>query len=151
MTVSGGTWQARSVILGINGGRGSLTFAGGTSHVYSNMILSASYCGAIGVVNLTGGALRVTNNAANAVLDVRGGTFTHSGGTLDVDRLIITNSCGHFMHTGGTLITGLITLSTNFLADADADGIDYKWEQDNGLDPLDPTDATLDNDGDGQS
>jgi hypothetical protein len=72
-----------------------------------------------------------------------------TGGLLDIDRLVITNPCAHFMHLGGTLIIGLETLSPDL--DADGDGIPNGYELANGLDPLDPTDASLDNDGDGMS
>ena len=152
MTVSNGTWRARHVIVGpISGSQGSLTVAGGVSIVYSNLTVGNFACTATGIVNVTGGQLRVTNNAANAVLEMRNGTLTQSGGTLDVDRLIITNACARFIHTGGTLIYGILNLSTNAFFDADDDGIDNKWEMDYGLDPLDPADAALDNDGDGQN
>ena len=38
---------------------------------------------------------------------------------------------------------------TPLILDQDSDGIDDRWEAENGLDPSDPTDAQKDNDGDG--
>lgn len=152
MAVSNGTWRARKVSLCSNAGsQGTLTIAGGTGLISSNLIIGEYGCSVTGSVAVTGGQLRVTNNTATAVLEVRSGTLTQTGGTLDIDRLVVTDPCARFIHTGGTLIYGILNLSTNQFFDADGDGMDNKWEMDNGLDPLDPADATLDNDGDGQS
>lgn len=150
MTVSNGLWRARNVIIGnAPGSQGTLTIAGGVSSVYSNVTIGSTNCTASSVVLITGGELHVTNDAVTAMLEVQNGTVIQSGGVLDVDRLVITNPCAHFIHTGGTLIYGLVTLSPDL--DADGDGMANSFEQANGLDPFDPTDATKDNDGDGQN
>ena len=152
MIVSNGTWRARNVIVSpFAGSVGTLTVAGGVSSIYSNLTVGNFGCSSTGIVLVTGGELHVTNNPVTAVLEVLSGTVIQTGGLLDIDRLVVTNPCAHFIHLGGTLITGLVTLSTNRFADADGDGIDNKYEMDNGLDPLNPSDATLDSDGDGQN
>ena len=152
MIVSNGAWRTRNVIIGnMPGSVGTLTVAGGASSVYSNLAIGNSTCTITGAVLITGGELHVTNNPATAVLEVRSGTVIQTGGLLDVDRLIITNPCAHFIHTGGTLIYGILDLSTNQTADVDGDGMLNSYELSHGLDPLDPTDANLDYDGDGQS
>jgi len=152
MTVSNGTWRAMEAFVAeFDGAAGTLAIAGGTNSVTSNLILGTSACTATGIVNVTGGNLFVTNAAGTATLDVRSGTFTQTGGTLEIDRLVVTNACARFIHTGGTLVLDTVVLATNALADADGDGIDTKWEQDNGYDPLDPSDAALDEDGDGKT
>ena len=144
MTVSNGAWRTRLVQIGNDiGSRGTLTIAGGTSSVYSNMILGNFACTATGIVNVVGGNLFVTNDTLDATLEVRSGTFTQSGGTLVIDRIVITNACGRFLFTGGSLATIAQILTGTF--DADGDGIP------NGADPgpFDPTDTGNDADGDG--
>jgi hypothetical protein len=133
----------------VPGSQGALTVAGGVSSVYSDLSIGNTNCTAAGFVFISGGELHVTNDDATGVLEVRDGTLIQTGGLLDIDRLVITNPCAHFMHLGGTLIIGLETLSPNL--DADGDGIPNGYELANGLDPLDPGDANLDNDGDGMS
>jgi hypothetical protein len=104
---------------------------------------------ATGIVTLNGGSLFITNAAHNATLNIIGGTFTLSSGTLMVDEFVMTNSCGHFVHTGGTLIYTSAVLDPN--RDDDGDGIPNGYEQSHGLDPLNTADANADNDGDGFS
>jgi hypothetical protein len=60
-----------------------------------------------------GGQLTVTNAAHTGFIDVRSGEVTLDGGTLQVDKLVMTNSCGSFIHTGGTLIVGSVVLDPN--------------------------------------
>jgi hypothetical protein len=149
MTVSNGTVNTDTVYLGNNpGSGGTLTVAGGTYNVSTWMYLSEVDCSATGVVNITGGSLNVTNSAGTALLQINSGTLTLSGGTLRVDKLVLTN-CAHFVRTGGTLIYGTVVLDPN--DDADGDGIPNGYEQSHGLDPLNPADAALDSDGDGMS
>ncbi len=153
MTVSNGTWHARDVIVGyLSGAQGTLTVAGGTNSIASTLIVGDLACTATGIVNVTSGNLFVTNAAGTATLEVRSGSFNLSGGHVEVDTIILTNSCASFSRTGGTLLYNTAVLVTNnFLADADGDGINNAWEQAAGLDPLDPADAPLDYDGDGKT
>jgi hypothetical protein len=98
------------------------------------------------------GSLCVTNAAHTAYLDVADGQVTESGGLLMVDKLIITNACGHFNRTGGTLQATTVVLAPAL--DADGDGLPNGWEQANGLDPLSSigvNGAGGDPDGDGQT
>ncbi|MGD0649829.1 MAG: fibronectin type III domain-containing protein [Verrucomicrobiia bacterium] len=152
LTQSNGTVLARSLhvsdITASAGGR--FTQVGGTNTVSSDFVIGNCSGGGAGVVTLAGGKLYVTNAAHTATLDVRGGTFTVSGGALVVDRLVVTNACSRFIHTGGTVFF----LSVNYVSsfDADADGLPNGWELANGLDMFDPTGANGSNgdpDGDG--
>ena len=148
MTLSNGTVNTATAFLGDGpGSGGTLTMAGGDFNVGAWMYLSAVDCSATGVVNMTGGNLTITNGGT-ALLQINSGTFNLSGGTLRVDKIVITN-CAQFVHTGGTLIYGSVVLDPN--GDADGDGIPNGYEQSHGLDPLDPSDANKDTDGDGMS
>jgi hypothetical protein len=149
MTVSNGTAFTSDLYLGWNAGSaGTLTVVGGTYNIYDAMYLSPVDCSATGVVFITGGSLNVTNSTGTALLQVNSGTLSLSGGTLRVDKLVLTN-CAHFVRTGGTLIYGSVVLDPN--GDADGDGIPNGYEQAHGFKPLDPADAALDSDGDGMS
>ncbi len=151
MTASNGTTLLRNIVVALtSASQGTLTVAGGKILVYSNLTVGTFDCAATGIVSVTGGQLRVTNDVVTAVLEVRSGTLTQTGGTLDIDRLVITNACGHFIHASGTLITGLVTLGPGL--DADGDGLPNGWEQTHVLDPLSPfgkdgADGDLDGDG----
>jgi len=149
MTVSSGTVAAVSIGLG-PGYWGTLVIQGGAVNVYSNMNLGLPDCGGWGGwAEIDGGDLFVTNAEHNAVLEVLNGAVTLNSGILQVDRLVITNSCGRFVRNGGTLDVGELVLDPNL--DADGDGMPNGWEQSHGFDPLDPADADADPDGDGLS
>jgi hypothetical protein len=144
LTASNGIWLATNVTVAANAGsQGTLTVAGGTNTVSSSLILGNFGCSSTGTVIVAGGRLFVTNAAANAVLEVRSGTVTLNSGTLTINALVITNACAHFVQTGGTLGFVTLNLSPNF--DADGDGIPNASD----LNPLNPTDAGKDPDGDG--
>src|SRR5262249_16952805 len=115
----------------------------------SATMIIGNACSSTGIVNVTGGETYITNVFGNATLEVRSGTLTISGGLLQVDQIIITNACAHFVRTGGTLIYSKVVLIAT--RDDDGDGIPNGYEQSHGLDPLEPADANLDSDGDGQS
>ncbi len=144
MTVSNGTVRTEEIVVGFDlGSQGTLTVAGGITVATNDLVVGWSGCASTGIVNVVSGTLAVTNAAGNAVLDVRGGTFTQSGGTLLVDRLYVTNACARFLRSGGALFVGSLNLAGNL--DADGDGIPNSFD----LDPFDPADAGQDPDGDG--
>jgi T5SS/PEP-CTERM-associated repeat protein len=149
MKISNGTMTAASVIVGNSSNPGSLTVAGGTMTVLSDMTLGDCGGRMMGFVTITGGNLFVTNAAHNATLDVRSGAFIMTGGALVVDRLVMTNACGLFQRTGGTLQYSQLLLDPNL--SAVGDGIPNSWKQKYGLDPFDPNLANEDSDGDGLS
>jgi hypothetical protein len=165
-TVSNGSWVGTMMFVGEHGfaavtnNVGSITtpaqtsyglvnLDGGSMTLYTKLLIGNCPTGGIGVVNITGGALYVTNAAHNAYIDLRDGQIDLNGGLLQTDILIITNPCGLFVRGGGTLIVGSMVLDPNL--DADGDGIPNGWEQAYGLDPLNAADANADPDGDGFS
>ena len=153
ITVSNGLFMADELYLGTFDplGRGTLTAAGGTTLITTNLVLGQANCGGgNGTVVVAGGGVFVTNAAGSAVLEVREGTLEIDSGTLVVDHLVITNPCASFIRNGGTLILhSPPTLLPG--ADTDGDGIPNGYEQSHGLDPLDPVNATKDSDGDGMT
>ncbi len=148
LTISNGIVQAENIILANfqNGTEGTLTMASGSLLVQSGMVVGYGGCSATGTVVITGGTGAVTNAAHSAVLEVRSGTLTQTGGTLLIDTLVITNACGRFVHSGGVLSVGTLILDPSL--DADGDGMPNGWEQAYGFDPLTPH-ANVDSDGDG--
>ncbi len=168
VTVSNGTWVGTTMLAGqyaqralilTNGAtitpisawssEGTINVAGGAMTLYSKLVLGNCATGGIGVLNITGGSLYVTNAAHSAYIDVRSGEVNLNGGLLQTDILIMTNACGLFVRGGGTLVAGTVVLDPNL--DADGDGIPNGWEQAYGLDPLNAADASADADGDGFS
>jgi Bacterial TSP3 repeat len=150
MTVSNATVSCLDVTVGaVAGGRGTLTMAAGSDSIYGSLVLGVYGCTATGNVVVAGGLLLVTNATVTAVLDVRSGTVLVSGGVLQVDKLVVTNSCGHVVRTGGTLLYNQLVLDPNL--SAVGDGIPNGWKQQYGLDPFDPNLANEDPDGDGMS
>jgi hypothetical protein len=154
MVVSNGDWQARDVAVGAGGyGFGTFRLVGGTTTIYSNLVLGDCTHGAVGEVYLEGGTLYVTNATHTAVIDVENGTLTiNGGGTVVADVIVITNSCANFVRAGGMLTYQTAILDPN--GDADQDGLPNWWEQAHGLDPLDPVGDNGpfgDPDGDGYS
>jgi T5SS/PEP-CTERM-associated repeat protein len=142
---SGGVWRNQSLAVGDLGSHNSLIVTGGS--VFStNLVIGYDSLQCDNLVQLNSGEINVTNPAGTAVLEVYQGTFVMTGGTLRVNKLIVTNNCARFLHLGGTLVCTNIALTPSF--DADGDGIPNNWEQAHGLDPLNPLDAAADNDGD---
>jgi hypothetical protein len=129
-TVSNGSWIGNAMLVGVHGfanitnnlgsittpaqaSYGAVDVNGGTMTLYSKLVLGNCPTGGVGVVNVTGGNLYVTNAAHNAFIDVRDGQLILAGGTAQVDNLVLTNGCGSFLHTGGTLVAGNVVFNTN--------------------------------------
>jgi hypothetical protein len=152
LTVQSGTVIAARIAVGSAVAPGTLALPGGTTRVTMKLDVGGSSCAITGVVSVTGGNLFVTNSAGTAVMDIHAGRVTQTGGTIQVDVLVVTNACGRFDREGGTLMFTNLVLDANF--DADGDGLPNGWEQLHMLDPLssvgdDGPDG--DPDGDGQN
>lgn len=161
MTIAGGHVQVRDVGIGGDANADEqLSVESGTLTVYSSLTLGIypvfwPQCESLGGIGTkwavvqSGGAVFVTNVSQNAFVDVRNGTFTFSSGTLVIDKLVLTNACGHFVHTGGELSIMITNIDPNL--SAVGDGIPNGWKTQHGFDPFDPNVANTDSDGDGFS
>jgi len=129
-TVNDGGWVGSTMLVGVHGfanitnyygtimttgqtSYGAVTLNGGLMTLYSKLVIGNCGTGGVGVVNVAGGSLYVTNAAHNAVIDIRSGQVTLTGGTMQVDKLVLTNSCSSFLHTGGALVAGNVVFDTN--------------------------------------
>jgi hypothetical protein len=110
--VSSGELAARIIELnGFSGG--TLIVDGGSVTVSAGITLGDCASGTIGYVSVDDGQLIVTNAVGTGFIDVRSEELTLDGGTLRVDKLVMTNTCGSFIHTGGTLVAGSVILDPN--------------------------------------
>lgn len=147
--VDGGIWENHILTIGGYGVGNSVVIDYGfvsTTNLICGPLRHLPECSS-SILRLDGGNLIVTNGTQDAVLEIRYGKLILNGGTLQVDRFVMTNACAQFVRTGGTLIYSTAVLDPN--RDDDGDGIPNGWEQAHGLDPLNPADANVDSDGDG--
>ena len=143
-----GVWANQKLVIGDAGSHNALFVDGGTvTAEYMCVGYEGFFCD--NLVELDSGGIFVTNAAHDAELEVYGGSFFLTGGTLLVDTLVITNPCAQFIQVGGALLYRDLFLNPD--ADADGDGMPNGWEQAHGLDPFNPFDAGDDNDGDGMT
>ncbi len=113
-TVSGGLLAANSMDLGTGTyGGGTLSINGGCATASTGITLGDCVLGNPGYLIISGGQLIVTNAAGTGFIDVRNGQLALSNGILQVDKLVMTNSCSSFVHTGGTLLIGSVVLDPN--------------------------------------
>ncbi|HTS19860.1 MAG TPA: hypothetical protein VMP11_19950 [Verrucomicrobiae bacterium] len=151
LAISNGTWLGSTLNLGVHAvpaqsnvtassAYGEIDISGGTMTLYSQLAVGTCPSGGVGVVNITGGALYVTNAAHNAVLNLRDGQVNLNGGFLQIDTLVWTNIAGTFIRGNGTLVI------RNFI-----DIIPNSWKAQYGLSLVDPTLASTDSDGDGMN
>ena len=134
VTGSGSIWSSGSIIAVGNQGSGNSVVVAGGSVVAAGLVIGKASATCDNFVQLDSGNIVVTNATLDAVLEVGYGKLILNGGVLQVDKLVITNSCARFIHNGGALIVGTLVLDPAL--DADGDGLPNGWEQSYGLDPL---------------
>ncbi len=104
-TLDGGSVQAASVLVAgeeTNSAAGTLSVGGGNLNASTNLqVGSVSF--STGQVFMTSGAVTVSNPSGTAWLSVPNGLFALSGGTVNADNIVVTNSGGQFVFGGGTL------------------------------------------------
>ena len=117
ITVSGGQFSAKTIALARNGNTfndGSmLIVTGATANVSDGITLGICGSNMLGYVVVNGGQLTVTNSFGSGFIDVQHGQLVMDNGVLQVDTLVMTNTCSQFLHTGGTLIVGRVILDPN--------------------------------------
>ena len=110
------SWTSNATVanayFNANSGLVTQSFAGGTWFITNSCIIGQS-AGSGAAVAQTSGRISVTNAASTGVFEVRRGTNRLHAGTLDVDRLVLTNAPGKFELYAGTLITRGATISNN--------------------------------------
>jgi len=117
VAVSNGQFAAKTIELGTlpYGDGGILTISGGSVTVSDGITLgictNQSY--GIGYVVMGGGQLTVTNVTGSGFIDIQNGELLISNGVVQVDKLVMTNSCGQLIHVGGTLVVGKFILGPN--------------------------------------
>jgi T5SS/PEP-CTERM-associated repeat protein len=141
-------WQNNTLYVGYLGSGNSLFVSGGWV-MATNIVIGFASAACNNLLQLDSGNVIVTNATHDAVFEVRQGKYVQNGGTLQVDRFVMTNACAQFIRTGSTLIYGTAVLDPN--RDDDGDGLSNGYEQSHGLDPLNAADANTDSDGDGMS
>lgn len=144
--VAGGMWQNGTLHIGQGRSSNTVYVAEGSVSA-TGLIIGESSDNCNNLVQMDSGSIIVTNASTNAVFEVRRDRLVLNGGTLLVDRFVMTNACAQFVRSGGTLIYSAAVLDP----DRDDDGVPNDWEQAHGRDPLDAADANADYDGDGQS
>jgi hypothetical protein len=111
--ISGGQLAAKIIELGIFDDA-TLTVDGGSVTVSEGITLGdCANDSAIGHASVDGGQLIVTNAAGTGFIDVRSGQLIVGGGVVQVDKLVMTNSCSSLIHTGGTIVVGSVVLDPN--------------------------------------
>jgi autotransporter family porin len=126
MVLSSGVLLARNMVVGNYSyiiatnnplgaiAQGVFTVAGGVASVSSNLVAGA-FTNANGVIQVTGGALTVTNASAMGQLvvgQIGQGTFAQDAGVVTVDQLSVINGTNSvFLLNSGTFNTGSTTVS----------------------------------------
>jgi hypothetical protein len=114
ITVSGGLLAANYIdVQSRYFGGGTLSVSNASATASTGITLGDCAGNTFGYVTVDGGQLIVTNATGTGFIDVQNGQLVLSGGVLQVDKLVMTNTCSSFIHTGGTLIAGSVILDPN--------------------------------------
>ena len=102
------------LVIGNNGGANQFTISNGGSVRATNVVIGAGSAG--NLLTVLDGYLTVTNSANKATLSILGGTMTLNGGSVMIDRLVVTNiTLGPSVRTN-SVVFGSGTLSTKSTA-----------------------------------
>jgi len=107
LVVSAGLVQALGLnvaAVATNTASGTVSFMGGSMILSSNLLVGSD-SNSVARMVVDGGDITVTNSSASATIDVFDGTLALDGGTLTVDRLLVTQPAGQLVLSGGLLRT----------------------------------------------
>ncbi|HUJ72650.1 MAG TPA: hypothetical protein VLZ30_10415, partial [Verrucomicrobiae bacterium] len=115
VTDAGSLWQSDDLLfLGYSTGTNILNITSGGTLLASNLtigFLSSSFSNRLVV---SAGNLYITNAIGNATLEIRRGSVTFNGGTITVDKLVMTNGTACSMvFSGGALISSSTSVTDN--------------------------------------
>ena len=116
INVAGGLLAANYILVGLgvpSFAAGTIAVDNGTLTASTGITLGACAIGNSGFLTVGGGQVIVTNATSSGFVDVRDGMLTLTNGTLQVDNLVMTNTCSQFVHTGGTLLASNVILDPN--------------------------------------
>ncbi len=107
VTGAGSFWSNRQdLYVGDFGSGNRLVITNGGTVFASNAVyLGFEPSSSNNLLTVGGSGLIVANPVGTAVYDIRRGSNVLNAGTIDVDRLVMTNAAGVFEFNGGTLIT----------------------------------------------
>jgi T5SS/PEP-CTERM-associated repeat protein len=91
--------------LGVIGSSNRLTAYKGGTIIASNIFVGATASSSNNNLTVYSGTVRATNINGTARFDIRRGTNMFESGTIEVDRLLLTNRAGSFLFHAGTLFT----------------------------------------------
>ncbi len=105
VSVSGGLLAANEIDVGgviSPYASGSLSINNGSLTALTGITIGDCVVGNVGYFNASGGQVIVTNATGTGFINIQKGQLTVSGGILQIDTLVMTNSCSQFVHTGGS-------------------------------------------------
>jgi len=119
VTGSGSTWRSTAALVvgwGFSTGNGAtnnqLTIANSGLVLASSAVVGALPNASNCLINVSGGALTVTNLSGSGTIDVRRGRLVFDGGTITAERLWLTNGVSSILefnsgtlHSRGTVIS----------------------------------------------
>ncbi len=113
VTGTGAVWNSLNTItLGASGASTSgnqLTVSNGATVTATGLATSGGPSATANIVRVSDGFLTVTNAAVGGRLDVRRGSLIFNGGSINADRLVITNVAGVMQFNNGIFRTRGLT------------------------------------------
>ncbi len=123
VTGTNSLWSTVNTLnVGDAGGGSQLRVSSGGTVTATGLVLGHQASSSGNRLNVGGGAVRATNAAGTAALDVRRGSVQFNGGNITADNLLLTSAQGSFTFNDGTLTTRAATINNgqSFVVGANA-------------------------------